>query len=353
MRVWLQVAVLVLLIAGSSLVLFGDVWLSVQVLILMVAAILRTRPSLDWAIGLIVLGILVALLLLLPLQAAREAARRVSCSNNLKQIGLALHNYADVYHCFPPPYIPDKNGKPMHSWRVLILPFLNYSPVFDVYDLNEPWDGPHNRELLACRPPEFVCPGDKDAAAEGVTTTSYLAVVGKDAMWQPGKPTSAAELSSRRGDDHTVMVVEVPNSGINWTEPRDFSLDELTSDRNGSSAVRASIRHISSSGFFWRHTVARDAHVLLADGSVGSLPAAAVLSGKLHHWLSVGGYNAGEVDQEAAKSDAPDRIPGSDEIVINWMNCIALAVWSVSVGLLFYRAWRSGTEANQMPPGSR
>jgi hypothetical protein len=51
------------------------------------------------------------------------------CINNLKQIGLAMHNYHDAHGCFPPAYIPDENGKPMHSWRVLLLPYLELDGV--------------------------------------------------------------------------------------------------------------------------------------------------------------------------------------------------------------------------------
>src|SRR4029453_12945484 len=72
--------------------------------------------------------------LLLPaVQQAREAARRTQCKNNLKQIGLALHNYADVYGSFPPAYIADETDKPMHSWRVLILPFLDQDQLYKEY----------------------------------------------------------------------------------------------------------------------------------------------------------------------------------------------------------------------------
>src|SRR5260370_743998 len=68
-------------------------------------------------------GVVIALLL--PQTSSREPARRSQCKNNLKQIGLALHNYHDVYGSFPPAYFVDASGKPMHSWRVLILPFLD------------------------------------------------------------------------------------------------------------------------------------------------------------------------------------------------------------------------------------
>src|SRR5262245_40148113 len=73
--------------------------------------------------ALCIIPILIALLLP-AVQAAREAARRTACANNLKQIGLAFQNYADAHGQFPPAYLADKDGKPMHSWRVLILPFM-------------------------------------------------------------------------------------------------------------------------------------------------------------------------------------------------------------------------------------
>ena len=70
-----------------------------------------------------IIGVLVALLLP-AVQSAREAARRMSCSNNLKQLGLALHNYHDVYGSFPPAIVRDSDGSPLYSGRVLLLPFL-------------------------------------------------------------------------------------------------------------------------------------------------------------------------------------------------------------------------------------
>ncbi|MEZ6114117.1 MAG: DUF1559 domain-containing protein [Pirellulaceae bacterium] len=84
--------------------------------------------------------------MLLPaVQTAREAARRSQCSSNLKQIELALHNYHDTFKSFPPAYIADANGRPMHSWRVLILPFMEQRELYDQCRFDEPWDGPNNQ----------------------------------------------------------------------------------------------------------------------------------------------------------------------------------------------------------------
>ena len=79
-----------------------------------------------------IVPILILIALLLPaVQAAREAARRAQCANNLKQIGLAMHNYNDAYGCFPPAAITDAQGKPLLSWRVAILPYLENQPLYD------------------------------------------------------------------------------------------------------------------------------------------------------------------------------------------------------------------------------
>src|SRR5579863_9248252 len=104
-----------------------------------------------------IIAILVSLLIPAT-QQAREAARRSQCKNNLKQIGLALHNYHDAFGSFPPAFVADANGKPMHSWRVLILPYLDQLPLYKEYNFSEPWDGPNNSRLLNRMPPAFSCP---------------------------------------------------------------------------------------------------------------------------------------------------------------------------------------------------
>ncbi len=65
-----------------------------------------------------------------PYMHAREAARRASCSGQLSQLALALHNYCDVYGVLPPAHVDDEHGRPMHSWRVLILPFINEDTLY-------------------------------------------------------------------------------------------------------------------------------------------------------------------------------------------------------------------------------
>src|SRR5687767_6993146 len=137
-----------------------------------------------------IIGVLVALLLP-AVQAAREASRRMQCSNNLKQIALALHNYHDVHKTFPPAYIPDADGKPMHSWRVLILPYIEQQPLFTQYDFNEPWNGPNNSRLANISIPVYHCPSEPP----GSTTAAYLAISGPGSIFDNEKGSYMGDIT--------------------------------------------------------------------------------------------------------------------------------------------------------------
>jgi len=156
--------------------------------------------------------------------APREAARRCQCRNNLKQIGLALQAYEQQYGSLPPAYIADAQGKPLHSWRVLILPFLDQEPLYRQYRFDEPWNGPSNRDLMERIPVQYRCPSD--FLASGKTQTLYLAVVGKNTAFPGAKGCKMAELP----DDpaRTLLVVEARRTGIHWMEPRDLDLESMT-----------------------------------------------------------------------------------------------------------------------------
>jgi prepilin-type processing-associated H-X9-DG protein len=202
-------------------------------------------------------GIMVALLLP-AVQAAREAARRVSCNNNLKQIGLAMHNYYTAYKCFPPAYIPDKNGKPMHSWRVLILPFLEEGSVYKQYRFDEPWNSPHNSALASLMPRGYRCPSE---GSPGGSITSYAMIVGPHTF--SDGPTARSPAAIRDGMSNTIMLVEAANAQINWMEPRDLNVKDMRlridGGRNSNSAQRTN--EISSPHAY-------GANVLFCDGAV-------------------------------------------------------------------------------------
>lgn len=167
------------------------------------------------------IGVLTALLLP-AVQAAREAARRAQGSNNLKQIGLAMQNHADVFKQFPPRAIY-KEGKPLLSWRVKILPFIEQNELYKEFHLDEPWDSEHNRQLIARMPPVYANPVlDDKLIAAGMT--DYLAPVGPNTAFKGEQGLGFAAFKD--GTSNTVMVVEAnADRAVIWTKPDDFEVD--------------------------------------------------------------------------------------------------------------------------------
>ncbi|MEX2174475.1 MAG: DUF1559 domain-containing protein [Pirellulaceae bacterium] len=164
-----------------------------------------------------VIGLLIAFLL--PnVRGAREAARRSMCSNNLKQIGIALHNYQAEYNSLPPAYTVDAEGKPLHSWRTLILPYCEQTPLYKKIDLSKPWDDPANRAAHDTRVSVYQCPSAKLPE----THTTYLAVVSPGSCLQPAQPRPLAEITDDHGETLLVMDVAAEHS-VHWMSPADAS----------------------------------------------------------------------------------------------------------------------------------
>lgn len=174
-------------------------------------------------LGLLLCGGVLLALLLPAVQQAREAARRTQCANNLKQIGLALHNYHDTYGTFPPAVTYSADGQPLHSWRVLILPFLGEQMLYSRYNLNEPWDGPNNSQLQSQMPPVYACPSNPTGTISGLT--NYAGVAGPGTVFSDGKAASLREIKD--GTANTLIVGESGTSGIPWMEPRDIDVSQF------------------------------------------------------------------------------------------------------------------------------
>ena len=189
--------------------------------------------------------------------------RKAQCRNHLKQIVLALHAYHDEYGSFPPAYAADEYGRPMHSWRVLILPFFEQRLLYEQYDFNEPWDGPSNSRLADQVLHSFQC---LQEPWQMTPTTSYVAVVGPGTMWPGSEPMNLDECSD--DPSNTILVVEIANSDIHWMEPRDLDISEMPLEVNPKNGRGISSLYPGSR--FPRKP--RGAQVALADGSVRFLP---------------------------------------------------------------------------------
>ncbi len=163
-------------------------------------------------------GVLIALLLP-AVQSAREAARRAQCTNNLKQIALAMHNYHATTNTLPKPAITDKDGKPTLSWRVAILPYIEQQELYNRFHVDEPWDSPHNKALIKEMPVTYACPS-RPPAEPGMTT--YQTFVGPGALFEDGKATGIADITD--GTSNTIMFVEAKEA-VTWTKPDDLKFD--------------------------------------------------------------------------------------------------------------------------------
>lgn len=120
-----------------------------------------------WIQALAIAGvILFAALLLAPaIEQSREAARRSQSKNNLKQLGLALHNYHDSLLSLPPGGIFASDGRGMHGWGIFLLPFAEASPLYFLVDFKQPWDAPYYAGCYAYRHPLFINPSIVESSA--------------------------------------------------------------------------------------------------------------------------------------------------------------------------------------------
>jgi hypothetical protein len=168
---------------------------------------------------------------------AREAARFERSVTNLKRIGLALHNFQSLNGQFPPAVVYGPDGKPWHSWRVLILPFLDGTQLFNQYDFTQPWDGPKNRALIDKMPAVYRDPLNGETTD---SSTHYAGLVGEKAFFSSKGSTikitpfrsASAELFKGRsiaeitdGTSNTLAVAPVdPARKIPWMKPEDITV---------------------------------------------------------------------------------------------------------------------------------
>ncbi len=143
--------------------------------------------------------------------------------NNLKHIMLALHNYHDANKTFPPAANCSPDGKPLLSWRVHILPYLDESALYKEFHLNEPWDSEHNRKLVT-RMPAIYASSNITARQRTQGLTTYLGISGEHTLFFGLEGRSIRAITD--GTSNTIGIVDATTDHVvNWTEPKDLKVD--------------------------------------------------------------------------------------------------------------------------------
>jgi hypothetical protein len=175
-----------------------------------------------WFRIILVAIIVLILLLVLPclhewIYPVRVQTAYLHSMNNLKSIGYALHTYYDQNGHLPPAVVFDKEGRPLYSWRVLLLPYIEEGSRYEKFHLDEPWDSPHNLPLTK------ITPGSYRSFASEEGFTEFQALVGPGTAFErPG--LTWADFPN--GLDSTILVVEAADS-VPWAKPVDLIYDPV------------------------------------------------------------------------------------------------------------------------------
>lgn len=217
-------------VLGAAIALMGAFWgiswASVVIAFWMITAIAPPMKfDLTWSevICFIFFAMILVGMFLPPVPGSGgPASIRTQNANRMRQIALAILNYESANGHFPPAYVADEQGKPMYSWRVLILPYLDESDVFKKFNRDEPWDGPNNRQLidaLSVNSPLFQ---DESQRLSG--KTNYKLIVGPETAFVDDQTVGFNAILA--GAANTVLLVEDTANPVCWMEPSDVTIDQ-------------------------------------------------------------------------------------------------------------------------------
>jgi prepilin-type processing-associated H-X9-DG protein len=175
------------------------------------------------AILVIVVGILAALLLP-AVQSARDAARRTQSMNNLKQIGIAMHNYHDTYNRFPPGGVYTEDGKPYNSWMTSLLPYMDRGQLYSQLNPSEPWTSAGNQPVFQNIVPQYLNPAvpQSDSMVNGLGAAHYA---GNSQLLPDNRSIGIYDITD--GTSNTFLAGEVSAGFMAWGDPanrRDLAL---------------------------------------------------------------------------------------------------------------------------------
>jgi RNA polymerase sigma factor (sigma-70 family) len=155
-----------------------------------------------------------------PKEQASTAEERQASMDNMKMLALAMHGYLDDNGNFPPAAAFDKDGKPLLSWRVMLLPFIGEKDLFRQFKLDEPWDSPNNKKLLPQMPKVYAPVRGKGKAPH---STFYQVFTGKKTIFEGTRGSRIVDIPD--GTSNTILLIEAGES-VPWTKPADLVFDE-------------------------------------------------------------------------------------------------------------------------------
>ena len=183
----------------------------------------------------------------------------------MKQLGLALRLYHERYESFPPAFITDENGQPAHSWRVLLLPFLDAQALYREYQFDESWNGPHNSKLADKIPEVYRCPRYAEDFSKLTPNskwmTNYVTLTGPHTCFEGHQALNAAEIINETSS--TMMVAETRKYSVHWMQPDDASPDEILAELRS-----ATLAEQRSQTYLGKCSAIHGLNVLFADGTV-------------------------------------------------------------------------------------
>jgi hypothetical protein len=319
---------LLFVVLWSSMAAFGLWGIAVTVIVVMVSNYICRKKESPIFEALLILGsifILYALLQPAVMSSLGPEGAKDICISRLRKHAAALRTYHTTHGCFPPACITDKAGKPIHSWRAVLLPLVDTSDVKEfepAYDYHEPWNGPNNSKVSwgTSRYRHHVghvycCPRDDSwwgYKGQGPDMASYFSVVGPQTAWRGATPVKLDDLPER--GRRMILLVEASRCNINWKEPKDLTFDEAAAGVRRQEPPYISGCH-SIGGDYW-HRQRNGAYVAMVDGSVRFLPDD-ISSGDLRALLT------GDVSR-------PIDLDALERPSLDWSHIVALAVFIAS-----------------------
>ncbi|MBY0460366.1 MAG: DUF1559 domain-containing protein, partial [Gemmataceae bacterium] len=168
------------------------------------------------------LASLVVVAIIPAVQKLRESAGRMQSANNLKQIALAMHNYHDANGHFPQDIV-DKDGKPLLSWRVALLPYIEQDNLYKQFKLDEPWDSENNKKFSQTLVKVFMSPNATPPEKQPeYGWTHYRGISGPGAVFDPKAKVRIVDITD--GTSNTIMVIETDEM-VPWAKPGDYPFD--------------------------------------------------------------------------------------------------------------------------------